>query len=395
MNLLISNGVNSAPASINDVPVGQIAIFNVETGAVAQEDITAAAQANKLYQIVQGTVSGKPQIISKIFKGKDVVKNVLKDYAAPTFQSTFVGFNGVNTGLSIPEVSNGVYALKLVDLTQGWEPFPRTNYEVKAAATASQVVIANGLAEAINNADDTFINSDLINKHFVRAELYVNEVATNLVDSVGDTDVTVAVTQDSNVVVATVGSGETVKDLVAGDYLRIGGTTIASPVYKVASIEDRTATTKSIILTMPFAGATATGVDAGRIAAAAPAASDVAGVRLIAKLAKTTFRTFTIEDLAGADITPENAPFKGSGSNEQVKELELASFSVRSYYETNYFPQTPESTVAAGKNYDLITLEIANDNDRSVLRENETSRLIIALQEDGANVATIKGYFGV
>lgn len=393
MNLLISNGVSSSPATINDVAEGEVAIFNLDSGAQVTD--ISALSADVTLQVVEGTAVGKPSITSKIFKAGDIVLTSKKDFAAESVQTTFIGFNGSNTNLSIPEVSFGTYAIKLVDLTQGWEPFPRVNYEVRAAAVPSQGDVALALVKQINDNDDTKVNPELNNKHFVYAEAFINQASVALVDGAAGA-VTIDAVQGQTVVHATVGSGQSIADLVAGDFIRIGATTgVDAGVYEVAAVEagGGSKTSLAITLNTKYGGATVSGADSGRIAAGGFGASVASGIKLIAKKAETSFQTGVLEDFEGAFITPTTTPNRGHGNPAQIAELERRSFPVRSYYETNYFPQTPESRVVASKGYDLVTLKIKNDNDRAVLRENETSILHIAIQEDGANAAAISGWF--
>lgn len=393
MNVLISKGTNTTGLTHpGQVPESEIAIFNVATRAQVTSDITALA-ANTELQIFQGVAAGKAPISTGIFKAGDIVITS-KDYVAGSPQVSFVGFNGSDTSKDFPEVANGIYAIKLEDLTQGWEPYPRITFDYVAPATANQFTIANELAAQINRNEEK-INAELINKYFVWAEPFVNKASTQLTDD-GDTNVTSAVTQGSKDVIVTVSAGDTlVGSLAAGNLIRFGSATaVTSPAYIVAAVGPNNGNdTVTVTLTAPYGGASATGVTTG--SASAPAASDAAGIKLTGRLNKTSFATQVIEDLTGAPITASATPNRGSGTAEQVAEIELRSFSTRSYNETNYFSQTPASYVVAGKGYDLITIKVPNDNDRHVLRENINRDLVIAVQEDGANAATIKGYFGV
>jgi len=126
-------------------------------------------------------------------------------------------------------------------------------------------------------------------------------------------------------------------------------------------------------------------VAAGRISAT-PSASDEAGVQITGSLITQSIQTALAEDFAGVTVTATQAPDGMSGADTaKMTELERKNFGTFGFYETNYFPQTPESRVEAGVDYDLHWLHIKNDNDRNVLRENEVSRVCIAYAEDSAD----------
>lgn len=395
MNAIISKAgtVTGTITSPNDVPEGEFRFFNSDTGAVVT-DITAAGLN---IRAVQGVAAGKAPIETGIFNTDDVVAIKRKDYVAPVQQSTFIGYTGAASSLTV--VNGGDHTVKVVDVTEGFEPFPRAAWTTTAAATANQYNIAADLAKQINETVANPVSGDLPyqNKAFVTAQVFVNEATAQVVDDTGG-NCTISVTKGSTSAIITVANAnDDAPGIVAGNYLRIGhATATTSPVMKIATVTANAgggATTFPITFTYPWGGETASGVAIG-FTVTAPADGDAAGIKLIAKSANTTFRSFATDSLLGSPIASNTAPNPGSGTGAQVAELERRSFSTRSYYETNYFPQTPDSTVDQSLGYDIVTLLVKNDNSENVLRENKTREIHFCYNQAGAGAATIVGWFG-
>lgn len=362
--------LTSSPANPSELKEGELRAFDIDGNVI--DNVRASANVDTLMFFALGSVAGKPAIISKHFYGRDIVDYKVERFNAGQPQITTIGFNGTAGDLGVASVTGG--SIKLIDISQGYEPFKRITIDVVSKATP---VAAAEAAAALLNANT---------KVPVSAEVLADLTSVQLVDDVTGANVVFAVTNGSKTITATVTTGEEIASLAAGEYLRLGSATDkASPIYKVASIAAGSGTSQVVTLETAFAGATAAGVAAGRIAAA-PVAADEAGVKVTASAITQSIQTALAEDFAGVSVTATQAPDGMSGADTaKMTELERKNFGTFGFYETNYLPQTPDSRVESGVDYDLHWLSIKNDNDRNVLRENAVSRVCIAYAEDSAS----------
>ena len=359
------------PANPIELQEGELRAFDIDGNVIL--DVQAAGNVDKLMYFALGSAAGEAPIISKHFYGRDIVDYKKEPFDAGKVQITTIGFNGTAGDLGVAGATGG--SIKLIDISQGYEPFKRITADV---ANKETPVAAATAAVALLNANSKVSMSAAVLVDLVSPEL-VNSTTTG-------TPVTFTVTQGSKAVTATVINTESIGDLVAGEYIRIGDPTDKSnPVYKVASIGAASGTSQVVILETPFQGATATGVAAGRIAAA-PSPTDAAGIQITGSSVTQSFQTALAGDFAGVSLTATQAPDGMAGADTaKMTELERKNFGTFGFYETNYLPQTPPSRVESGVDYALYWLHIKNDNDRNVLRENQVSRICIALDSTAAD----------
>jgi len=360
------SGTPANPAEVNE---GELRAFDLDGNLVA--DITAAAAGTKMY-LVQGVAAGETPIKSKIFAKEDIVGSIVGEtYSAATKQVSFVGFQGSGS-LSIEAINSNEYTLKIVDVTKGYEPFPRATVSYTSDASATPFEIAAGLAKQIPGMTKAAADADVL----------VDVTSSQLQDDDGTpASVTLEVVRGSNIAYATVTAGASV-DASAGDYLRIGSATAkTSPVYKTTAIEagSGAVTVLKVTLDRPWAGASATGVAAGALSAA-PALADEAGIKLTGRSAAQSFRT-ALEGFGSTNLATSTYPGQSVGkSGAEMQKLFLDHAGTLDYRNRVENIQEPASAVDLSANYDLYTVYLKNDNDRNVLRENETSVVFVGVK---------------
>lgn len=377
------------PSKVAD---GAFAVLDSEDASGGSENLGGTDAPNKL-TLVRG--ADKPQI-EHIEKSK--INQVLTQaYRAEVRQQSAVGFSG--SGANELSSDAGDATIKVTRLEAGYEPFPRISASISIKSDDNPYDVAAKFAEELRKqkVENVFGSQT---RSFVKADVLSDEASTELQDDTGN-GVTLDVTEESTLVIANVTSGDDIATLAAGEQIRIGSTTDKSdPVYVVESIETNggAQTELELVLDRPYVGETEAGVDAGIVTAGAPASDDVIGVLITAEPSEDgepaiSFKTSLGGEVADDTITSVATPQTGSGLNAQMKNLEQFSWSTRGYTQTNYFPQTPDSNVADGTDYDLLTLLVENDNDDAVVRQNKYREIHIAYPQGNITLATLAAFF--
>lgn len=129
--------------------VGEIALMDAKTNLAIAIDATAAALPNnedELY-FVQKRNTGEQVRMSKIFKWKDLLVNKAKVEGAPLAPQAAVA--QIST-LTFAVTTVGDVTVKLIDVTEGWEPFPRENYTIASSEYSDANTLATAVRDAIN-----------------------------------------------------------------------------------------------------------------------------------------------------------------------------------------------------------------------------------------------------
>lgn len=366
------------------VPDGSFAVLNSEGASAGSLNLGGTSLPNKI-TLVRGGDTPQIEHITK----ESIEKVFTQAYRAEVNQKTAVGYSGGANTDTIP-TDKGTATIKVIRVDHGYEPFIRSTASTKVSTGDLPYTIAAKLAQELSaKSKKTFVSADVIS----------DVTSTQLIDTNSSAaNVTLATSNGSAVVVATVTSTKAV-DIAVGELIRIGNATDKrSPVYVVKSIATAVGTKQEITLDRPYNGASASSVAAGGVTAGAPVAGDKVGVLITAYSSvdgepAVSFRTAVDDTLADTAVTSIATPKTGAGLNAQLLNLEKFSWGNRSYYYTNYFPQTPESNVASGANYDLLTLLVRNDNDDDVISQNKYREIHIAYEAGKINLATLKSFF--
>lgn len=378
------------------VPSEQIAILDADAGT--NLDLTGANASDRMI-IVQGNDDGQAMRSHVIEKDK-IEAVISQNYTAPVKQQTHVGYDGTDGTIVNGE---GTYEVKVVDVTNGYLPNETMRMEMSADSGDTEYQIAKALAKAA--ADNP--------RFFVDVDVLVDESTTQLVDTTAGSNVTLRTQKGSSIVVATVTSGE-VPDASEGDYIRIGHATDTSyPVYEIENIEsnDGSETEIEITLDREYAGDSATGVAAGSTSTA-PADGDAAGLQITGDTPKpsnlegiekekvsevTSFRTALSEDFGDTEIQATATPKSGSGSYEQIADLERNTQGGQSFYHraTPFQAEKPEFFADSSTDYDMVTVRVRTNTTPNIAKSNKYVDYILAW-DTGASIGTqLETFFGV
>lgn len=244
-------------------------------------------------------------------------------YEPATEQISYIGYNG--TSGSITVANEKFYEVKLEHVPNAFAYGKRpANYKYgtyKSDANATQAEIANGIqASLVQN----FKPNRTIDWRVI-TELVCNNAGAAITGTV----TTFGVTRYSK----TVTLNGTVTNVTVGDFIRLGGTTTAASVYKVAAVNSPT----SIVLTVPYQGTSGTiAVASVQVITAANAATAAFGIKITGlkqkydvnrwrQYDKVRFNPFINEPFAGTLVTT-TAAFDGVGVYEQAANDEYISW---------------------------------------------------------------------
>jgi hypothetical protein len=246
--------------------------------------------------------------------------------AAATEQVDFVGYNGTSGQIAV--LNNNFYTVKLEHVPNQFAYGKRpANYKYgtyQSSPGATEAEIANGLqASLVQN----FRPNRTIDWRVI-TELVCNNAGA----AITGTATTFGVTRYAKNVVI----NGTVTNVAAGDFIRLGGTTTAAVVYKVASITSPT----SIVLEVPYQGTTGSiGVANVEVITAANAATADFGIKITGlkqkydvnrwrQYDKVRFNTFIQGFTPSATVTAvtTTAAFDGVAVYEQVANDEYISW---------------------------------------------------------------------
>jgi len=381
--LFINSGsveaANSAYTDPSLVPEGKVAFLSNTDASGGSEDITSATSEEDLLLVKGGEY---PQI--ERIQTKNVESVNVQPYRAEVRQKTAIGYSG---GDDLSTISNdvGEAAIRFVRLENGYEQFPRVSAVHYTKDGDTPYDVAASLAEQIRSIDANISGYD--NRKFVLVDVLSNASTTDITQ-------TLTVVKNSKVVVA---SGAVTVDV--GSLIRIGDST-SDPVYKVANVDGAT-----ITLDRPYVGDNASGVAAQT--GSAPDNDDLVGLIATGEPSSggpsynavntpaISFSTASDGTLDNASITSLVTRQNSSGSAHDLKVIEEDSFGDRGFYNTNYFPQKPKSSVEEGVNYDLAVITYKNQSNHNHVVSNNDYRLIyVAFPAGTGGAANIATFFG-
>jgi hypothetical protein len=343
-------GVVATPTNLADgeVVVTDLAGRILDTTTVLTVDFV---------QIVQGQGSTKPLIKSAAIP-KTVLVAKTKTYTSATQQISTVGYNGTSGAIVNPGVGTSIilrntfktnffqFSDKLVESIVG--------LRVTAADTTSS--IANTLQKAAILDVKKYVNIPY------EVELYsahAGAAITGAPTSFGVTNASTLVTW----------TGTDPSNINAGDFIRLGGTTTSTPVYRVASVD---LTGNYLVLDAPYQTATAT-ILVANVEVITKAQADANAIGIIftglpqTKFAPNIFRYETSKFVTTATnfsttevINAAQVPAEGSGVYEQIAEEEFFFQLFEGMHDANLIqvpPVTMRSNVELTGTYSIMDIE--------------------------------------
>jgi hypothetical protein len=339
----------------------------ITPGSVATGSVVVANMSNEVLDATTVLNYSKIKIIKD--RGADLpLQQVVLDLnqiaawgatpgAAATEQVDFVGYNGTSGQIAV--LNNNFYTVKLEHVPNQFAYGKRpANYKYgtyQSSPAATEAEIANGLqASLVQN----FRPNRTIDWRVI-TELVCNDGGA----AITGTATTFGVTRYAKNVVI----NGTVTNVAAGDFIRLGGTTTAAVVYKVASVTSPT----SIVLEVPYQGTTGSiGVANVEIITATLAASADFGIKITGlkqkydvnrwrQYDKVRFNTFIQGFTPSATVTAvtTTAAFDGVAVYEQVANDEYISWGDEGQVFVDQVPPLfREQDAAIGQQYQPVII---------------------------------------
>ena len=353
--VLVGDGLNSgAVATLPLIKKGDLIVLDEKGNVVATN--TAAADLPKFekVKIALGVADGKA-ILSSPIQGNTVSAFEGVAFRAPAEQVTYVGYNGTaNTGITVNASTE--YRLRIL-----------INDDVKVNGqrqTIQDYNYAGTSGSTVSDAVD-FISCLYSQKEYIDA--YFQDKV--IVERISDGTFT-ALNADATVVKGSKSVTSTGHALAIGQYVRIGGTGFANPIYKVKAVE-----TDSFTLDVPYLGASAVigSANIGDVAGASEFGFKLSALSQEAMISRNANEPYdqyewiifdayfneaddrTFESIA--TVTKATAVDPGNGFWKQVAQQEedakgnLGDTSKRRWYDKRI-----DSNVIAGTEYDTVVI---------------------------------------
>lgn len=305
---------------------GAIGVFAV--GSKTCTGVNALTSGSR-YTVVLKDIYGN-LIESPVFTYGQEVSKAAINYAAPTSQTSAIGFNGTSGAIVAANSTNYVVHVFWKDqLSTFQQGVPVKFAAYKSDATATQVEIANGLVVNFNK------NFSRETPKTMKAEILINDAGVATSGGTG------SLTNGSKYMTIAESAGAAADagkynadgaTIVAGDYIRLGGGAVTDPCYKVTAISGGGTALATLTLDTPYQGTTNAALAAAsmEVIAAATAAGADCGVKLsaldlqtyfepgIVKQSTLTYDVTLGEDFGATPYTKLTAGSPGAGSYQEV-----------------------------------------------------------------------------
>jgi hypothetical protein len=161
---------------------------------------------------------GNKKRLTDVIKKSNIISVNAKGYDAATEQVDFIGYNGTSGAIVAANETDYFVRMNFVYGERGQE-FPQQNFllnHYKSDASATQIEIAKNLSLVMNAQ---------ARKRYER-DFKVEIICDNAGAAITGTATTWTVSQDSK----TIALDGTVTNVVAGDFVRLGGLTVGDPL---------------------------------------------------------------------------------------------------------------------------------------------------------------------
>lgn len=344
-------GVTATPSNLADgeVVVTDLAGRILSTGTVTSVDYV---------QIVQGQGSTKPLIKSAAIP-KTVLVAKTQEFIPATPQVSTVGYNGTSGAIVNPGVGTSIILRNTfkTNFFQFSDKLVESIVGLKVAASDTTSSIANTLQKAAIQDVKKYVNIPY------KVELYSAHAGASIIGA----PTSFGVTNASTLVTWTGGSDPS--NINAGDFIRLGGTTTSTAVYRVASID---LTNNYLVLDAPYQAATAT-ILVANVQVITKAQADANSIGIIftglpqAKFAANIYRYETSKFVTTATnfsttevINAATVAYEGSGVYEQIAEEEFFFQLFEGMHDANLIqvpPVTMRSNVELTGTYSIMDIE--------------------------------------
>lgn len=375
-------------AFIANAPVGEFGVFDGNL-AIHNNLITSAEDFFFAIRTTEGVKKTQNFRLSD-FSVSPIRK---KTYTAPVKQISFIGYNGSSGGVNGVTIAAGQnYNVKIIETTEGFEPFPTWNYEYTTKPGDTIVDVLRYIAKKMN--DDSALehiqNSRLLSVKLKADATYGNFALTG-------TTPTLTFTQGSDVV--TVGGTTPTHDVATGDYLSIDSaaapTDAIGDIYKVRSVP---VANGSIYLDRPFTGTTVTLTEAQaegtRLKKVTAFGTSAVGLEMTTVDNDTTFRIAANDEMRYADITYSTAATQSNGTSDQVADIEregkifYGETAINTQFASKYGQQ--DTFTVDGETYDFYHFDAIKTTSGigTQIEYKGRSNVVIAVAKSTGNVDT-------
>lgn len=290
-----------------NAPTGEIGVYD-GNGARHTDLITA----NEIVTFLQKKSDGS---VKKTTPVKfSALTPTRKSYVAPVKAVGSLGWSG-STGaanLASAVAAGKLYEIAIIELTDGFDPFPTWNFEYQAVGTDTELDVMQGLAKKINDFNALSYKS---NQPLVYAQVKADATYGNYT-----TAGTATATNGSTTVALTAAM-----DVAVGDSISFNAS--AAPTDAIGDIYKITAVSAGVSFTLnrAYQGATQTFIaaEASGTRVKKVTVPVATGLLFTSLYDNTTFNIIARQELKYATIVNLSAYTRGVGTSEQVMDLEL------------------------------------------------------------------------
>lgn len=365
-NVLIGTDIaRTASVQITDPATTATYIASGEIVVLDKNDnvLTAGstiADSDKI-RFVQGTGTGNPLVYSNWIYASNVTSYTGASYVAAQEQIYYVGYNGSSGSIDVSTAgSNYIIRVLFKHDSEMWSEQSSVLYnEYTSDATPTQSEVAAAfVAKYARTYPST--NSD------IKVERVCDGTFTVLGNSA-----TLTVTNGSTTATLSTSSGH---NLVAGDVIRIGGTTSTVPVYIVSAVSGTTVTLDSAYQGTSGTVANANVGEMSSVTAWGLKFSGKAYTFNSASVGRFKYMKvafdLTIQNWGTTAVTKSQEASRGNGTYEEVAELEYFSQGFEGWLSTrNAVPYTPQPRTGAlsTETYNTISIKAYDSSDFGVI----------------------------
>lgn len=406
-HLMVVKDIAVTTSNRSALATGQLGLF--KNGALTGSNSGAMTVADT-FQVCWKDATGRIYN-SQPIKYANILSKSKADYAAATQKVSYVGYNGTSGSITIGNSDVYIMRVVLLDTTRALSEHPLYEYaEYSSDAAATEIEIAQGL---ITNAVYNFTSAKPKKVTVVQPSLICSAATNSGDDFVGNF---VVINGSKYATAASSGQWATNTALAAGDYIRLGATAtsavaLGSNVYKVISTDGETTSTIELDRPVVEASGTYTSGNYTQVIAAATATNAAThwGIKLTAQAlpfeaGKVNYGVLDFEVVLNdafdaTTVTDSVAPNKGSGTYNQVAELEsFLAYNSGETYRVASYPVTKTMNATSGKTYDMITINYVTDDTQGLDRNIKaygTLMFVMEVHSSGNVYANLKTMFGI
>ncbi len=380
-NLFIGKSISrTASIQANDPSATTTYLADGEVLVLKDDDTPLTAgqtySDTKSIRIVQRSgAASNPLIMGARIPGNRVTAFSGKSYVAPQEQISYIGYNTSSGTVDATGTSDYKLRIQFKHNKDMWsEQIQQRFYAYTPVSSTTAADIIQSFAQQITNDVDV-------------TEIKAERVSDGTFTVLGGAS-TLTVTNGSTTATASAAG----HNLVANDYVRIGGASSAFAIYKVASVSGTT-----IVLDQAYQGTSAVVANAnvGEMSVQVNYGLRLTGKALVFTFGKFKFSKVMFDTLLGnfgtTVLTKTQGALKGSGTYEEVAELEYMAVGFDGNIDKigdTFIAAKTDAT--SGTNYDIIAIMYsdASENNNTISGAKSAPQVEFIAMVDGAAQTT-------